>query len=140
MTRMAGAAGVAAAVLALAFAGTAAAGKGDVRAATDIGIEAMAETGSRAVAVGSIDSKKPKCLDNRKVRVTLVPLSGPDFAFDVARTGGGGGWFAVHGLDEFEANAPFELIKLQVAGRKLPLPGGRTLICGGTRERQRLPD
>jgi len=136
MSRALGAIGIAALALALAAAGAAsAAGRSDVRAPTQIAIEAMTSSSVDAILIGSIDSTRPKCLDDRKVRVTLVPQSGPDFAFDVARTGGGGGWFALRDLDEVEAIAPIDAIKLEVAKRKLTLAGGRTLICGAARMR-----
>jgi len=133
MSRAAGAIGVTVAALALASAGVAAAAKADVRASTSIAIEGQTNTADDAVLIGSIDSKKRKCLDNREVRVTLVPQSGPRFAFDVARTGGGGGWFALHDLGEVTAISPIDLIKVRVTKRKIPLPGNRKLICGVAR-------
>lgn len=135
MIRAASAIGVVVA-FALASAGTAAAGKGDVKAPTELTIEAMTNTASDAVLIGSVGSSKPQCLDNRKVRVTLIPRNGPDFAFDVARTGEGGGWFALHDLDEVQAIVPIDAYKVKVAKRKIPLSGGRTLICGGERLRR----
>jgi len=134
MSRAVGAIGIAALALALAAPGTAA-GRGDVRAPTRITIEAMTDNSVDAILIGSIDSPKPKCLDNRKVRVTLVRQSGPDFTFDVARTGGGGGWFALRDLDEVEAIGPIDAIRLAVAKRKLALAGGRTLTCGAAGKR-----
>lgn len=133
MSRAAGTIGAAVAALVLAAAGSAAAGKGDVRAATSIAIEGQTNTADDAVLIGSIDSKKPRCLDNRKVRVTLIPQNGPNFAFDVARTGGGGGWFALHDLDEVNAISPIDLIRVRVTKRKIRLSGDRRLICGGAR-------
>lgn len=125
----------AAATLVLAVAGTAVAGKGDVRAATTIKIEAMTSLANKAILIGSIGSSKPKCLANREVRVTVVPQHGADLLVDVARTGGGGGWFALHDLDEIEAVKPTAL-KVAVAKRTSRLAGNRELICAGKRLRR----
>lgn len=133
MSRPAAMIGAAATALVLAIAPSATAGKGDIRAATSIAIEGQTNTADDAVLIGSIGSKKPRCLDNRRVRVTLVPQSGPNFAFDVAKTGGGGGWFALHDLGEVTAISPIDLIRVRVTKRKIRLPGGRRLICGAAR-------
>lgn len=135
MSRPAAMIGAAATALVLAIAPSATAGKGDIRAATSIAIEGQTNTADDAVLIGSIGSKKPRCLDNRRVRVTLVPQSGPNFAFDVAKTGGGGGWFALHDLDEIEAVKPTAL-KVAVAKRTSRLAGNRELICAGKRLRR----
>lgn len=135
MSRAARTIGVVAAFLALAGAPTAEAGGGNIKAPTDITIEGLTNTASDAVLIGSILSTKPRCLDNRKVRVTLIPLNGPSFPFDVARTGGGGGWFALHDLDEVQAIVPIDVVKVKVAKRTIPLSGDRVLICGADRLR-----
>ncbi|MEZ5075723.1 MAG: hypothetical protein R2691_12980 [Solirubrobacterales bacterium] len=135
MSRALGAIAAVTLAVTLAAAATAAAGRGDVRASTRIAVDAMTDNSVDAILIGSIDSRRPKCLDNRRVRVTVVPQSGPNLAFDVARTGGGGGWFAIGPLDEVEAIGPIDAIELAVAKRKLPLAGDRELICAGVRKR-----
>ncbi|GIK78473.1 MAG: hypothetical protein EDQ89_12605 [Acidobacteria bacterium] len=120
-------------VLGLAPAATATAGRGDVRAATSVAIDVVTDNSEYAIVFGSIDSNKPRCRDNRRVLVTLVPQSGPDFRFDVARTGGGGGWFALRPSDAVDALGPIASVRVEVARRKVPLAGGRALICGKAR-------
>jgi hypothetical protein len=108
-----------------------AAGAGTTKSASStVTVDTVAGTPDLLFAVGAVDSSRPACVGNRRVRIELIPDSGDPVPFDVARSSEiGGGWLGTHPTADTTSLGPLAGVRAKVERTTRRLGKHKRLIC-----------
>ena len=96
-------------------------------------IVSLQEVNDYVYVQGTITSVKGACSANRRVVVKALLVNDTVFKFDVARSGGNGGWLAARPLDEVDELPQITTIEVKAQKQTVRVSKSKKIVCGADR-------